>query len=390
MADERGSGAQPGGSWSSRGVAQLVLIVVVICGGIYFARAPAPVALDESGPAPASAGPATVNVVRPVATTATLDVRTTGVVSLRSAVTLRSQAAGEVVFVAPALRSGGAFSAGEVLLRIDRTPFEIRLASAQAALREAQARLRKQELKGDAGARRFQRENPGAEVPPLARRVPHIARAQARVERAQNAVENAEFALTQTTIALPFDGRVRTTAVQIGQLVGPTAPLGQVFAHDAVQLQAQIAQGDLRGLEPVVGRKGRATTHGGRIFPVTVERVSAVVDPQSRQATLYMSSASGLRDSEGRPAPRPGTFVQLVIPGPPVEGVFVLPEAAEQSGGSIWLVEEGALAPFQPRTLGRTSAGWVVAAFDPQQGVVVGRLAQPRAGMPVNAVAASQ
>ena len=390
MADEREIGSQPWRSWSTKGVVQLIVIVAVIAAGVYFARAPAPVSLREGEPARAGPAPAPVNVVRPTPTTTTLDVRITGVVSVRGGVTLRSQAAGEVVFVSPALRSGGAFSAGEVLLRIDPTPFEIRLASAQAALREAQARLRKQQLKGETKARRFRRDNPAADVPPLVRRVPHIARAQARVERAQNAVENAEFALSQTNVALPFDGRVRATAIQAGQVVGPTMPLGQVFARDAVQIQAQIAQGGLRGLEPVVGRAATATTQGGRTFAVTVERVSAVVDPQSRQATLYLSFENDLSGGEGRGAPRPGTFVHLVIPGPPAEDVFVLPEAVEQSGGSVWLVEDGVLARFQPRTLGRTSAGWVVAAFDPREGVVIGRLAQPRPGMRVNAVAARQ
>lgn len=385
MADEGDSAPRPGEApWSVKGIAQLVVIVAVIAAGIYFARAPAVVSLDDrDAPSERTAG-VSVSVVRPLRTSATLDVRTTGVVSVLGGVTIRSQAVGEVVFVSPSLRSGGSFRAGEVLLRVDPSPFEIHRDSAKAAVREAQARLRKQQLKGEFKAQAFRRENPGVEVPALVRRIPQIARAQARVERMENALKNAEFALSQTNISLPFDGRVRATAIQVGQVVGPTMPIGQVFAKNAVQLEAQVALADLRRLEPVVGRVAKAVTQGGRALEVTVERVSPVVDRQSRQATLYMAFAAGASDDEPQ-ASRPGTFVNVVVAAPPMDDVFVLPEAAEQSGGRVWLVEEDALESFQPRSLGRNSVGWVVEAFDAKQGVVVGRLAQPRSGMPVTA-----
>ena len=388
MADEGDSAPRSGKTpWSAKGIAQIVVIVVVIAAGIYFARAPSVVSLEGRGATGGRAAGVSVNVVRPVRASATLDVRTTGVVTVRGGVTIRSQAAGEVVFVSPSLRSGSAFRAGEVLLRVDPSPFEIRVESAKAAVREAQARLRKQQLKGEFKAQEFRRQNPDVDVPALVRRVPQIERAQARVERAENGLKNAEFALSQTSISLPFDGWVRAAGIEVGQIVGPTVPLGQVFAKDAVQFEAQAALRDLRSLEPVVGRAAKAVTQGGRTFDVVVERVSPVVDPQSRQATLYMAFAN---DGERQASPRPGTFVNVVVPGPPVDDVFVLPEAAEQSGGSVWLVEEDALQSFQPRSLGRNSAGWVVQAFDAKQGVVVGRLAQPRSGMAVKPVAAAR
>ena len=369
-----------------KGLAQPILIGVAVVVAIYLARAPVSVSVDDDEVASVTPSRPTVNVIHPLATRAAREVRTTGVVSVRGGVALRAQAVGEVVFVSPALRSGGSFAAGQTLLRIDSRAHAIRLDAAKAAQREAEARLLKQQLKGEAGRRRFQRDNPGTEVPDIVARIPQIARAQARVDRALHAVQAAELDLSHTMLALPFDGWVRNGVVQVGQIVGPATPVGQVFAKDALQVEAQISQLDLEALAPIVGHAATVWVRETHAFDVVVERVSAVVDLQSRLATLYLVFPD---DADFEALPRPGTFVKILLEGQPMDGVMVLPEAVEQSGGSIWRVEEGALQSFQPRALGRNRAGWLVEAFDPKQGVVIGRVAQPRSGMLVAAVAAT-
>ena len=384
MADESATST---GSESRRpvgGIVQLAAVAVVVLVAVYFARAPSGVSIEDDGRA-ATAEKATVDVIRPVATTAAREVRTTGVVAVVGGVALGTQVAGEVVYVSPALRDGGSFTAGSALLRIDREDFEIRLEGAKARLREMQARVEKQRLKGQAKQQRFLRENPGAEVPPLVARVPQIAKAQAKVDRAAALVKRAELDLARTTISAPFDGWVRNSGIQVGQVVAQARPLGQVFAKDAMRVEAQISHEDQQDLEPVIGHPARVFVQDGRAFDVVVERVSAVVDRQSRQTTLYLAFTE---DTDVDERPRPGMFVNVVMEGHPMPGVMVLPEAAEQSNGSVWLVDGGTLAPFAPRSLGRTSAGWLVEAFDPREGVVVGRVAEARAGLPVVAAEA--
>ena len=382
MADESATGAQSESRRSAWGIGQLVVIAVVVLVAIYFARAPSVVSIEDGGRALTSEKP-TVNVIRPMATTAAREVRTTGVVAVVGGVALSTQVAGEVVYVSPALRNGGSFSAGQTLLRIDPQDFEIRLEAAQARLREMQARVEKQRLKGQAKRAQFLRENPGAEVPALIDRIPQIAKAQARADRAAALLKRAELDLARTAISLPFDGWVRNSGVHVGQVASQVRPLGQVFAKDAMRVEAQISHEDQEDLEPVIGHPALVLAQGGKAFDVVVERVSAVVDRRSRQTTLYFAFAENVDEP-----PRPGTFVNVVLDGRPMDGVMVLPEAAEQSNGSVWVVDGGALAPLTPRSLGRTGAGWLVEAFDPREGVVVGRVAQARAGLPVDVNAA--
>lgn len=366
------------------GAVQLALILVVVIVAIYFARAPAGVSVDDRRVA--TVPRPTVGVIHPVATRAAREVATTGVVAVVGGVSLGSQVTGEVVYVSPALRNGGSFTAGQPLVRLDREDYEIRLAGAKTRLREAQARLDKQRAEAEVKQARFRREQPGVEVPRFVARIPQIARAQARLDRAEVTVRKAELDLARTTISLPFDGWVRNSGLHVGQLVGLARPLGQVFAKDAMRVEAKISQQDQAALEPIMGHPATARTTDGRAFDVVVERVSAVVDRQSRQATLYLVFADDLAVKD---LPRPGTFVNVVLSGRPMDGVMVLPEAAEQPTGSIWLVEAGALTTFVPRSLGRNSAGWLVEAFDPKEGVLTGPVAQPRVGMPVKAVNAA-
>ena len=109
-------------------------------------------------------------------------------------------------------------------------------------------------------------------------------------------------------------------------------------------------------------------------------RVSSVIAPQTRLATVFLEfSQDHVPDS----LPLPGTFAEIEISGPSYEGVYVLPGSVLQDQGSTWVVQEGTLRAFEPRTLGRTDEGWVVEPFDAGEGVVVGALPGAREGLVV-------
>ncbi len=373
MLEEGGARAERGG-W--RGTLQIVVIVVGVLVAIWFARAPQGQAHTDDLRL-AEPGVPTVTVIRPAPGEAAQNVRTTGAVTILDGVRLFSHNRGEVVFVAPALRNGGSFSAGETLVRIDQRDATNRLEAAQARVRYAEARLLRQEHKAEAAVREFHRDHPGEEPPPLVARTARIAEKAADLDRALKGVEQAEIVLSRTEISVPFDGQVAGARATVGQVVGRDTPLGLVYRNGALQVEAQISQEELASLEPIVGR--RATVRaGGREFAASVDRVAAVVDRESRLVTLFLAFRGNARN-----LPRPGTFAIVGLGGPVLSDVFALPEAAEQPGGNVWVVDGGALRSVTPTTLGRTEAGWLVEAFDPRQGVVVGRVVGARPGLAV-------
>ena len=374
------------------GFAQLILLIAVIAIALYFARAPSRVVVERgviAGLASGADQPA-VSVVHPTPTEQALTVKLTGSVGLEETVRVVSEVVGRVVWVSPEFRNGGSVAADEMFVRVDPTEFELQVEAAEMAVREAEARVWAERARGEEDARSFSREFPGVEPSEWIRRLPSIAQAEAELVKAQAELELAEWRLERPNISFPYDSRVISSSIGVGELVGPaelvgpSSLLGSVYRTDALQVRLPIEPEDLEYLAPVVGRSARV--HAGmEVYEAEVVRVSSVVSPQTRLATLFLKFSGGL------PAdllPLPGTFVEVEITGPSYEDVYVLPEAVLQERDSVWLVSEGVLTSFVPRTVGRTAAGWIVEAFDAGEGVVVGRLPRAREGLAVVATAA--
>ena len=175
--------------------------------------------------------------------------------------------------------------------------------------------------------------------------------------------------------------------VEIGELVGPpeqigeTARLGVAYRSGALEVDAPIEANDLRYLEPVIGRTASIRTNTGT-YDAEVVRVSSVVAPRTRLASLFLRFSG---DEPPESLPPPGSFAEVRITGPSYEQVYVLPESAAQGQDTVWVVRDGALARFEPNTLGRTEVGWVVDVFDAAEGVVVGTLPGAVDGLAVSA-----
>ena len=331
------------------GFAQLAAILVLILLALYFARAPDRLERQSVADTAMGGGDPLVDVIQPEPTAQALSIRLTGAVRLERRARVVSEVAGRVAWVSPKFTNGGSIAAGEHFVRIDPTEFELRVEAAEAAVREAQGR------------------SEGA-----------LAKARAELKL-------AKLDLERTTITFPYDSRVVNTDVEVGELVGPVeeggraAPLGIVYRAEALQAEVPIELVDLESLDPVIGRAARLRV-GSETHDAEVVRVSSIVAPKTRLATLFLKfSDEATLDS----LPLPGMFVEAEIFGSSRDNVYVLPESVLREGGSVWVVHGGILDIVHPATLGRVDAGWVTEAFDFGQGVVVGTVPEARKGMAV-------
>ena len=194
----------------------------------------------------------------------------------------------------------------------------------------------------------------------------------------------ARLQLDRTSISLPYDARVVSSDAEVGEVVGPddlvgaSSSLGVVYRTEALEVDAPIEPKEFKYLAPAIGRGARVRT-GGETFDAKVVRVSSIVAPKTRLASLFLKFAEHHASDF---LPRPGTFAEVEIDGP---SVYVLPESVLQESYSVWMVEDGVLKSFAPQTLGHTGDGWVVEVFDAGDGVVVGTLPGAREGLAVEA-----
>ncbi len=358
------------------GWAQVGLLAIALAAGIYFARAPSVTPIGEESIR--SAESPSVRVLHPVAGSHSLTVALTGEVHARAPVALRPLASGRVVEVSPALRAGGTFSAGETLLVVDPEDAELRLERAQGMLDAARGRLRRHRDQGALDAEQYRERHPGADVPASVARLGRIERFEGRVRAAIADVKLAELRLSETRFSLPFDGTVIAAPVSVGEVVSRANGVGTVFRTGHLEARAPIQVADLAYLGDPRGRPA-AVLAGGQRFEAVVSQVSSVLAPRTRLSMLLLDFADAN-------APSPGTFVRVTLDGPAFDGAYLLPPEAHRAGDSVWVVGDGKLLRETPRTLGRTDAGWIVAAFDARDGVVLGAVPGERAGLAVKAV----
>lgn len=374
-ADDRVSERRPG---RIAGPIQILAVAAVVIAALLFSRAPSKedvLGAEASGGFGQSAPPPVVRVIRPAPETTALTVMTTGSVNVRNHVALTPQITGRVAAVSPNLRAGGSFAAGEELFLIETSDFELAVEQALADVAAAESTLLLRQAEGDAARSNYAILHPGETVPPLVARVPQIEQAKAQLASSRARSKVAALELSRTRFSLPFAGRVTEAAVEVGQVLTRGQSFGRAFALDAVEAMGFIGEGDLRRLAPAVGR--RATVRaGGAVLSASVERVSAELDERTRFARLFLSF-------EEVSALPPGTFVDMEIEGPALANTYTLPEAAEQVGAEVWIVDGARLEVMRPTVRGRGGAGIVVDAFDYADGVVIGAVPGARRGLPV-------
>jgi len=359
------------------GWAQVGLLVIALAAGVYFARSPsvAPIGADTIRSAEAPS----VRVLHPTVGSHSLTVALTGEVHARAPVALRPLASGRLVEVSSALRAGGTFSAGETLFVVDPEDAELRLERAQSMLAAARGRLRHHKDRGALDAEAYRQRHPGAEVPASVERLGRIERFEGRVQAAIADVKLAELRLSETRFSLPFAGTVIAAPVSVGDAVSRATSVGSVFQTSRLETRAPIPLDDLAYLGDPRGMPAAVLARGQRLEAV-VSQVSPVLAPRTRLSLLLLDF-TGEDD-----LPPPQTFVRVALDGPAFDNAYLLPPDAHRAGDSVWVVDDGKLARETPRTLGRTDTGWIVAAFDARDGVVLGAVPGERAGLAVKAV----
>ena len=380
------------GGTSSRGrligSLQVVLVLLLMAAAIYYSRAPATPtsAGGMSSPLVVDAAPlASVTVITPIAGVHQVTVTANGSVGVTTYVDLIPQVSGRISQLAPSLAVGGRFRAGETLAVVEQDEFLLKLRQAAADVEVQRANLQLQQAKSDAAVQNYALINPNRNVPALVALGPQIAQAQAQLQAAKSREEIAKLELQRTRFTLPFDGMITRSSAQLGQLVSNGKAFGQAYATDSVELVAPIAQSDLAQLAPVENRRVQVFIAGNQ-FEASIDRVGAELDPRSRFAKVYIPlSQTMLKNTDGADdLLKPGMFADLVIEGPAHANSLLLPEAALQGSGAIWVVRGGRLQDVQPTLLGRNADGIVVAGFDIGEGIVIGSIAGAQAGTPVS------
>lgn len=387
---------------NKRGLGTWALALVVAIGGLATGWAllvgkPRP----EPAPVPQPAPPL-VRFITADPQPLALTVRTQGTVQAERQINLTAQVSGRVVAVHENFAAGSFFRAGERLLQIETADYEVAIARAESQLAAAQQRLAEEEGLARQAKREW-RELGTSKANALFLREPQLVSARAALKAAEADLRAAKLNLARTSLSLPFDGRLVSKAVDVGQFVAAGTAVAAAYGTERVQVRLPVTDRQLALLDlplswdddesPGPAVLLRAMVAGElREWQGHIARTDASIDVDSRvlYAVAVVDQPFAQGASQDVPL-TPGLFVEAEIEGVPLPGLTRLPRSALQNDGTVLLV--GGESRLESRTVAtRYSDGrhaWVQ-GLEPGDRVVATGGGVLYAGMTVTAAPAQQ
>ena len=323
----------------------MILAGAVLLSVAMFLLKPAPMKLDAPEPSVA------VETEILHRTQAQLMVESQGTVMPRTRTSLIAEVSGVVLKVSPAFVVGGVFNAGDLLLQLDPTDYEVALQRAEARLISVQAQLTFEKARSVQAAKEWSMTGrPASEAPLLALREPYLAEAEANLLEAQAEVKQAKKKLAKTTIRAPYTGMVADKSVDIGQFVTIGARMGETFAIDVAEIRLPLTTRDLSMMNPLaspVAMSAQEVILKGSVAgkPASwrglLTRSEGVVDERNRAQYVVVDVVDpyNTKGVEDRMPLLMGTFVTAMIKGKQIDDVFAVPRHALLEGGNVATVD---------------------------------------------------
>lgn len=316
-----------------------------------------------------------VRLVEVVPETVTPVLETFGEVRSRRTMELRAPMAGRVIALAEGFADGAEVAAGELLLRMDpadaqaardltgadlaraRLDLEdavraVALAAEDTAAAQVQADLRaralerQRDLAGrgvgtDAAIETAELALSSAQQSVLSRRSAE-AQAQSRRDQAEAALERAriqlaeaERRLAETELHVEFAGTLADVTAVVGGLLGNNERIGRIIDPEALEVAFRVSTAQYVRLVDETGAlidtqvRIALDVMGTEIFSTgRLARVSASVGEAATGRLIYVA----LDAPRGF---RPGDFVALQVPEPPLDGLARLPATALDTSGNV-------------------------------------------------------
>lgn len=274
---------------------------------------------------------------------------TQGTVRAHHTTTLTAQVAGTVKTVGAGFEDGAFFEVGEVLLELDPADLLASLAGSESRLARAEAALAQEEARAKQARLNWEDIGYKDEPSPLVLRVPQLKEAHANVSAAKADLDQAQRNLKRSQIRAPFAGRVKSRMVGLGQAVGGTTALGEIFATDYAEIRLPLSAAQLSFVKlptrdddaPVNvtltdALSTRAVPH---TWAAKIVRTEGALDEASRElfAIARIDDPFGLES--GNPELRMGQPVRAAVEGVVLDDVFVLPRTALRGVNRVFLIE---------------------------------------------------
>jgi RND family efflux transporter MFP subunit len=272
-----------------------------------------------------------------------------GTVSPLREIDLVPQVGGRIVFMSRALVDGGMFKKGELVLSIDPVDYQLAVKSAEARVKDLESILLLTEEEAEAAREEWKISNGDQEdsdPPPLVAKEPQLAAARAALDGAKADLDKARLNLERTEIRAPFDGRISSKSVDLGQFITMGQRLARMFSVEAAEIMVPLEDVDLRWIEVPGFTSGDSGESQARVIatiagreverPAQLMRTEGRLDERTRMVNVIVRVD---RPYDARPPLAMGLFVRVQIEGITLPSAVWLPRSAIREGSVVYTVD---------------------------------------------------
>ena len=276
-----------------------------------------------------------------------------GIVKPPAITTLNPQVTGIVAKISTNFENGSFVDKGEVLVELEQSDFQSQISSASAALARAEASLAQENARAAQALRNWQDigfdEAPNA----LVLRKPQLKEAEANVAAQQALLERAQRNLARTKIRAPYNGRVRSRNIGLGQSVGSGTKLGELYATAYAEVRLPLSTRQLGKIDideikfehiPVI-LEDALHAYDDRKWPAKIVRIEGELDPNSRELFVV----ARVEDPFGRTSNTSGHPLRMnqpvtaTIQANTLNNVVAIPRSAIYGKDEIILIKDNTI-----------------------------------------------
>ncbi len=267
-----------------------------------------------------------------------------GTVDSLKKVNLIPQVSGKVIKISDKFKEGGFFKKGQVILNIEDIDYKLALKRAEANLFTQELNykkaLKQSKIAKEQWEEIYNNLLKGENIVPdeLTLYIPQLKTAKALYDAAKAEVEQAKLNLERTKIKAPFDCRIISKNVDIGQIVTPQVSLCSIYSVEDIEIIVPLTKKQAELVSP----NNKAEVFSGKKFNKTaisakIDRISGNYDIKTRMVNAYLT----LDKKQNGFKLKLNDFVTCKLESNPVL-CSKIPINAYRDG-KVWLYENGKL-----------------------------------------------
>ena len=313
-------------------------------------------------------------------------------------IALTPRVSGEIVEVSPEFVPGGFFRAGELMVRIDPTDFELLVQQRESALAQAESAYQLEMGQQGIASREYEMlsQTIAEEDRDLVLRRPQLQAAEAAVAAARAALEDAHLDLARTRVRAPFNAVIGQRFADLGGQVNTASRVATLVGTDTFWVEASVPVDRLRWIDiphasTAAGAKARIYSESA--WGTDAFRSGAVIhlrpelEEQGRMARLLIAVGDplGMRlENAGEPRMILSSYVRVEVEGTTLREVATVPRGALRDDDHDYLIDgEGGLEIRPVEVVFRGPDRVFAHGLQDGERLVITDLSAPVQGMPL-------